>query len=163
MPMDKRDCAFSPLRWINNVSSTTCFSLMSYAKNKAKARHPTGHIQMGGTMSEMRYAYTNFLIVTCYLLPQGRNDVVPSLCLRSAFASGSILSMEYQRTYNGFITEVQRNCIGGVPEHFSRLFLVFYAEWTNSVWCQRNQDCVNLSGKTTTFQVWCQRMQYNNN
>ena len=81
---------FSPLRWINNVSSTTCFSLMSYANNKAKARHPTEHIQMGGAMSEMRYAYTNFLIVTCYLLPQGRNDVVPSLCLRSAFAMPSL-------------------------------------------------------------------------
>ena len=118
MPMDKRDCAFSPLRWINNVSSTTCFSLMSYANNKAKARHPTEHIQMGGTMSEMRYAYTNFLIVTCYLLPQGRNDVVPSLCLRSAFASGSLPSMEHQRTYNGFTTEVERYCIGGDTRAF---------------------------------------------
>jgi len=33
-------------------------------------------------MSEMRYAYTNFLIVTCYCM--GRNvSVVPSLILRT--------------------------------------------------------------------------------
>ena len=119
MPMDKRDCTFSPLRWINNVSSTTCFSLMSYANNKAKARHPTEHIQMGGAMSEMRYANTNFLIVTCYLLPQGRNDVVPSLCLRSAFAMPSLClrfrfapidgaSTDLHRIYNGGRTELHR-------------------------------------------------------
>ena len=43
------------------------------------------------------------LPVTCYR--RGRN-AVPSLCLRSAFASGSLPSMEYQRTYNGLGTEL---------------------------------------------------------
>ena len=112
MPMDKRNCAFSPLRWINNVSSTTCFSLMSYAKNKAKARHPTGHIQMGGTMSEMRYAYTNFLIVTCYLLLQGWKCrcafALASLCLRFRFAPIDGASTDLQRIYNGGRTELHR-------------------------------------------------------
>ena len=51
----------------------------------------------GDAMSGMRYADTNFLIVTCYLLPQGLETL---LCLRSGFASGSLPSMEYQRTYN---------------------------------------------------------------
>ena len=41
-----------------------------------------------------------------------RNAVVPSPCLRSAFASGSLPSMEHQRTYN-FTTDLQRTCIGG--------------------------------------------------
>ena len=89
---------------------------MRITKPKPDTQQSTS--RWGGAMSEMRYAYTNFLIVTCYLLPQGRNDVVSSLCLRSAFALGSILSMEHQRTYNGFITDLRRNCIGGVPEHF---------------------------------------------
>ena len=160
MPMDKRDCAFSPLRWINNVSSTTCFSLMSYANNKAKARHPAGHIQTGGTMSEMRYAYTNFLIVTCYLLPQGRNDVVPSLWLRYAFASGSLPSMEHQRTYNGFTTEVERNCIGRVTRAFFaslHRFLCGVNEFsmmsTKSGLCKPFQENDNLSSIMSTNAV----------
>ena len=112
MPMDKRDCAFSPLRWINNVTSTTCFILMSYAKNKAKARRPAGHIQTGGSMSEMRYANTKFLIVTCYLLPQGWKCrcafVLPSLCLRFRFAPIDGASTDLQRIYNGGRTELHR-------------------------------------------------------
>ena len=110
MPMDKRDCAFSPLRWINNVCSTTCFSLMSYAKNKAKARRPAGHIQTGGTMSEMRYADTNFLIVTCYLLLQGWKRccafALASLCLRFRFAPIDGASTDLQRIYNGPTTDL---------------------------------------------------------
>ena len=33
--------------------------------------YPTEHIQMGVSMSEMRYAKTKILIVTCYLLLLG--------------------------------------------------------------------------------------------
>ena len=55
-------------------------------------------------------------------------SVVGSFCLRYAFASGSLPSMEHQRTYNGFTTEVERYCIGGGTRAFSRLLIVFYAE-----------------------------------
>ena len=156
MPMDKRDCAFSPLRWINNVSSTTCFSLMSYANNKAKARHPTEHIQMGGAMSEMRYAYTNFLIVTCYLLPQGRNDVVPSLCLRSRFDSIDGVSTDLQRIYNGGRTELHRR---GYQSIFASLhrFLCGVNEFgmmsTKSGLCNPFQENDNLSSIMSTNAV----------
>ena len=65
----------------------------------------------------MNYENTKILIVTCYLLPMGHvcrsAFVLPSLCLRYTFASGSLPSMEYQRTYNGLITEVHRNYIEG--------------------------------------------------
>ena len=44
----------------------------------------------GGTMSEMRYAKTKILIVTRYPLPQGRNAVIPPLCLRYAIAPRTI-------------------------------------------------------------------------
>ena len=105
MPMDKRDCAFSPLHWINNVCSTNCFSLMSYAKNKAKARRPAGHIQTG-------------VLCLKWDTLTLKNAVVPSLWLRYAFASGSLPSMEHQRTYNGFTTDLERNCIGGDTRAF---------------------------------------------
>ena len=60
----------------------------------------------GGAMSEMRYACTKILIVTRY---RGvRNAVVPSFCLRFRFTSGSLLSMEHQRTYNGPRTDLKR-------------------------------------------------------
>ena len=87
------------------------------------------HIQMGGTKSEMRYADTNFLIVTCYLLPQGLETL---LCLRYAFAMHSLQVRSHRWSINGFTTDLQRTWNGtaleGVPEHFSRLYIVFHAE-----------------------------------
>ena len=83
----------------------TCFSLMGYAKNKAKALRPTGHIQTGGTMSEMRYADTKILIVTCYLLPQGLETL---LCLRSGFAMPSLQVRFHRWSINGLTTDLQR-------------------------------------------------------
>ena len=70
----------------------------------------------------MRYANTKFLIVTRYCMV--RSAVVPSKCLRYAFALPSLYprstlafkpnrGTDLKRTYNGLTTEVQRNCIGG--------------------------------------------------
>ena len=115
MPMDKRDCAFSPLRWINNVSSTTCFSLMSYANNKAKARHPTEHIQMGGLCLkwDTLTLISLLLPVTCYRRVETMSClryafVLPSLCLRFRFAPIDGASTDLQRIYNGTTTELHR-------------------------------------------------------
>ncbi|MBQ4449920.1 MAG: hypothetical protein II900_05755 [Prevotella sp.] len=55
-----------------------------------------------------------------------RAFAMPSLCLRYAFASGSLSSMEHQRTYNGLITEVERNCIGGDYQSIYRVFTSFF-------------------------------------
>ena len=119
-----------------------------------------GHIQMGGTKSEMRYTDTKILIVTCYLLPQGRNVVVPSFCLRYAFASGSLPSMEHQRTYNGFTTEVERYCIGGCTRAFFAFlhrFLCGVNEFsmmsTKSGLCKPFQENDNLSSIMSTNAV----------
>ncbi len=65
-------------------------------------------------MSEMRYANTKILIVTCYLLLYGQKRlryafVLPSLCLRY-FA---YCRAKEDRKYIGFTTEVQRNYILG--------------------------------------------------
>ena len=80
-------------------------SLASFPLNRA---YPDGD-----TMSEMRYAYTKFLIVTRYLLCWVRDAVcafaMRSLCLRYGSASGSLPSMEHQRTYNGFTTDLRRS------------------------------------------------------
>ena len=67
-------------------------------------------------MSGMRYTDTNFLIVTCYLLPQGLETllylryafVLPSLCLRFRFAPIDGASTDLQRIYNGGRTELHR-------------------------------------------------------
>ena len=67
--------------------------------------HPTEHIQMGGTKSEMRYADTNFLIVTCYLLPQGLETL---LCLRYAFVLPSLQVRSHRWSINGLTTDLQR-------------------------------------------------------
>ena len=160
MPMDKRDCAFSPLHWINNVCSTNCFSLMGYAKNKAKALRPAGHIQTGTLCLEWDTLTLIFLLlpVTCYR--KGGNAVVPSLWLRYAFASGSLPSMEHQRTYNGFTTEVERYCIGrGIRAFFASLhrFLCGVNEFsmmsTKSGLCNLFQENDNLSSIMSTNAV----------
>ena len=67
--------------------------------------HPTEHIQMGGTKSEMRYADTIFLIVTCYLLPQGLETL---LCLRYAFVLPSLQVRSHRWSINGLTTDLQR-------------------------------------------------------
>ena len=110
MPMDKRDCAFSPWHLINNVSSMTCFSLMSYANNKAKARHPAGHIQTGTLCLEW---YTLTLIslllpVTCYRMGENRccAFALASLCLRFRFDPIDGASTDLQRIYNGGTTDL---------------------------------------------------------
>ena len=65
------------------------------------------------------YTYTNFLIVTCYLLPQGQKCrcafVLPSFCLRFMFAPIDGVSTDLQRTYNGGRTEL-------VPEEITKAF-----------------------------------------
>ena len=160
MPIYKRDCAFSPLRWINNVSSTNCFSLMSYAKNKAKARRPAGHIQTGGTMSEMRYADTNFLIVTCYLLLQGWKRccafALASLCLRFRFAPIDGASTDLQRIYNGPTTDLHWRITRAFFASLHR-FLCGVNEFsmmsTKSGLCKPFQENDNLSSVTSTNAV----------
>ena len=66
----------------------------------------------GGTKSEMRYANTKILIVTCYLLPQGWKCrcafALASLCLRFRFAPIDGASTDLQRIYNGGRTELHR-------------------------------------------------------
>ena len=75
----------------------------------------------GGTMFEIRYAYTKILIVTCYLLLQGQNccytSAMPSLCLRFRFAPIDGASTDLQRTYNGPTTDLHRK---GVERKFSQ-------------------------------------------
>ena len=68
------------------LSTFTCFSLMSFAKN-CEAGEPCEQLSI-----------FNFQLF----------EDVPPLSLRYAFASGSLSSMEHLRTYNGFITVLQR-------------------------------------------------------
>ena len=81
-----------------------------------------------GAMSEMRYAYTIILIVTCYLLLQGLERCCASILppLQVPFYSHS-----KARTWNGITAESQWTHDGtaseGLPEHFSRLYIVFQA------------------------------------
>ena len=100
-----------------------------------------------GTVSEMRCVLTLkslLLPVTCYCM--GRNAVVPSPCPRYAFVQAPFSGMGFgtdlertwngleakeKRTWNGITTESQRTHDGtaseGLPEHFSRLYIVFQA------------------------------------
>ena len=73
-------------------------SLASFPPNRA---YPDGD-----AMSGMRYADTNFLIVTCYLLPQGWK-------CRCAFVLPSLQLRSHRWSINGLTTEVERYCIGG--------------------------------------------------
>ena len=131
-----------------------------------KASHciPQQSISRWGAMSEMRYADTKILIVTCYLLPQVQKRcrvfAMPSFCLRYASASGSLPSMEHQRTYNGFTTEVERYCIGGCTRAFFaslHRFLCGVNEFsmmsTKSGLCKPFQENDNLSSVTSTNAV----------
>ena len=156
MPMDKRDCAFSPLRWINNVSSTTCFSLMGYAKNKAKARHPTGHIQMGVLCLkwDTLTLISLLLPVTCYC--KGA-FALASLCLRFRFAPIDGASTDLQRIYNGGRTELHRK---GYQSIFASLhrFLCGVNEFsmmsTKSGLCKPFRGNDNVSSMMSTNAVW---------
>ena len=104
--------------WFQQVSSSLNNLFMTPIPNRAYSD--------GGTMSEIRYANTKILIVTCYLLLQGQKRccafAMPSFCLRYAFASGSLpfdgASTDLQRTNNGFTTDLQWNCIGGITRAF---------------------------------------------
>ena len=71
-------------------------------------------------MSEMRYAKTKILIVTRYPLPQGRNAVVPPLCLRSSFAMPSLQVRSNRWSINGLTTDLQPICIGRELKESSR-------------------------------------------
>ena len=76
----------------------------------------------GGTMSGMRYADTNFLIVTCYLLPHGGE---PLLCLRSGFAMPSLQVRSYRWSINGLTTDLQRRYNGLTWKDYQSIFCVF--------------------------------------
>ena len=163
MPMDKQDCAFSPLRWINNVSSTTCFSLMSYANNKAKALRPTGHIQTAVLCLKW---YTLTLIclllpVTCYRRVETMSClryafVLPSLCLRFRFAPIDGASTDLQRIYNGPTTELHRRGSRAFFASFPR-FLCGVNEFsmmsTKSGLCKPFRENDNLSSMMSTNAV----------
>ena len=118
----------------------------------------------GGTMSEMRYADTNFLIVTCYLLPQGWKCrcafALASLCLRFRFAPIDGVSTDLQRIYNGPGTDLERNCIGGCTRAFLaslHRFLCGVNEFsmmsTKSGLCNPFQENDNLSSIMSTNAV----------
>ena len=107
-------------------------------------------------MSEMRYADTNFLIVTCYLLPQGWKCrcafALASLWLRFRFAPIDGASTDLQRIYNGPGTDLERNCIGrGIRAFLASLhrFLCGVNEFsmmsTKSGLCKPFQETDNLS------------------
>ena len=63
--------------YIVNVSPT------KFKTTRAESPTPNRAYSNGGTMSEMRYAYTKILIVTCYLL-------LPPFCLPSASLASPI-------------------------------------------------------------------------
>ena len=118
----------------------------------------------GGTKSEMRYANTKILIVTCYLLPQGWKCrcafALASLCLRFRFAPIDGASTDLQRTYNGFTTEVERYCIGGCTRAFFAFlhrFLCGVNEFsmmsTKSGLCKPLKENDNLSSAMSTNAV----------
>ena len=73
-------------------------------------------------MSEMIYAYTNFLIVTCYLLPHGGETM---LCLRYAFAVPSLQVRFYRWSINGLTTDLQRRYNGTTSEDYQSIFRIF--------------------------------------
>ena len=82
-----------------------CFSFASSASFPPNRAYPDG-----GMMSEIRYTYTQILIVTCYLLLAVISAcctfAMPSLCLRSESAPRTIGRTDLQRTYNGPTTEL---------------------------------------------------------
>ena len=135
-------------------------SLTSFPPNRA---YPDGD-----AMSGMRYTDTKILIVTCYLLPQGLETllclryafVLPSLCLRFRFAPIDGASTDLERTWNGFTTEVERNCIGGCTRAFLaslHRFLCGVNEFcvmsTKSELCNPFQENDNLSSIMSTNAV----------
>ena len=75
--------------------------------------HPTEHIQMRGTTSEMRCAYTKILIVTRYPLLQG---LEMPLCLRCAFVLPSLQVRSHRWSINGLTTDLERNYNGATSE-----------------------------------------------
>ena len=93
----------------------------------------------GFSVSLFSYANTKILIVTCYLLLQGLERCCASILppLQVPFYSHSKertwngLEAKVKRTWNGITTESQRTHDGtaseGLPEHFSRLYIVFQA------------------------------------
>ena len=68
--------------------------------------HPNRAYPDGGTISEMGYYSTKFLIVTRYC--KVRTAVVPSLCLRSAFALPSLQVRSHRWSINGLTTDLER-------------------------------------------------------
>ena len=131
-------------------------SLVSFSPNRA---YPDGD-----AMSGMRYADTNFLIVTCYLLPQGLETLLclrpafalASLCLRFRFAPIDGASTDLQRIYNGGRTELHRR---GSRAFFASLhrFLCGVNEFsmmsTKSGLCNPFQENDNLSSIMSTNAV----------
>ena len=71
-------------------------------------------------MSEIRYTYTQILIVTCYLLLAVISVcyafVLPSLCLRSESAPRTIGRTDLQRTYNGPRTDLHQRELKVITE-----------------------------------------------
>ena len=123
-------------------SSMPNTSLASFPPNRA---YPEGK-----AMSGMRYADTNFLIVTCYLLPQ---ELEMLLCLRYAFVLPSLQVRSHRWSINGFTTEVERYCIGrGTRAFFASLHRFLCGVNEFGMMSTKSGLC-NPSRKTTTFQV----------
>ena len=82
--------------YIVNVSPT------KFKTTRAESPTPNRAYSNGGTMSEMRYANTKILIVTCYLL-------LPPFCLPSASLLPPLqvpfFSHSKERTWNGLGTD----------------------------------------------------------
>ena len=115
---------FSIKPWKSYANGQTELRLLAFALNKQRVFDDL--LQLDELCEEQSQSPTPSRAYPdggCYV-----NAVVPSLWLRYAFASGSLPSMEHQRTYNGFTTDLRRTYIEGLPEHFSHLYIVFYAE-----------------------------------
>ena len=111
-------------------------------------------------MSEMIYAYTNFLIVTCYLLLQGWKCrcafALASLCLRFRFDSIDRASTDLQRIYNGGTTDLHGRITRAFFASLHR-FLCGVNEFsmmsTKSGLCNPFQENDNLSSMMSTNAV----------
>ena len=82
------------------------------------ALYPTEHIQTGVLCLKLDTLTLKSLLLPVICYSRVRNAVVPSLCLRFRFAPIDGASTDLQRTYNGFTTDLQRNCIGGITRAF---------------------------------------------
>ena len=92
--------------WLSLLFLHVVLHTFKYARTLRQHHpHPTEHIQTWVLCLKWDTLTLKSLLLPVICFSRVRNAVVHSLCLRSAFASGSLPSMEHQRIYNGTASE----------------------------------------------------------